>query len=298
MKILISGASGFIGSALYDNFKSNGHIVWRLVRRKAGDKEIEWDPAKGKIDQQALEGFDAVINLSGENVIRRPWSEKVKQEILDSRVQSTHLLAKTLAQLVSPPNVLISASAIGIYGNRGERICTESTEPGTGFFADVCKEWEDATGPAQLANIRTVHARFGVVLSAKGGALSKMLLPFKMGLGGVIGTGEQYMSWVSTDDMVDIIHTCLSNYKISGPINVVSPYPVPNAEFTKILGNVLRRPTFLRLPATLLRWLAGKEMTDELFLSSTRVRPQRLLELGYAFKYQELEAALRHLLNK
>jgi uncharacterized protein (TIGR01777 family) len=298
MKILISGASGLIGSTLCNDLRNNGHIVWRLVRHKAGDKEVEWNPVRGEIDQQLLEGFDAVINLAGENVTKRPWSEKVKKEILESRVQGTQLLAKALAQLVSPPNVLISASAIGIYGNTGERICTETTAHGGGFFAEVCTQWEEATAAAQLANIRTVHTRFGVVLSEKGGALSKMLLPFKMGLGGVMGTGEQYMSWVCIDDVIDIINLCLTNYKISWPVTVVAPFSVSNTEFTKKMGKVLGRPTFLRIPAPLLRWLTGKEMADEFFLSSTRVRPQRLLELGYTFQYPDLEAALRYLLGR
>lgn len=298
MKILISGASGLIGSALYDNLNNNGHIVWRLVRHTAGDKEIEWNPAEDEIDLQALEGFDAVINLAGENVTKRPWSEKVKKEIIESRVQGTQLLAKTLAQLVSPPNVLINASAVGIYGNTGERICTETTAHGSGFLAEVCTQWEEATAAAQLSNIRTVHTRFGIVLSAKGGALSKMLLPFKMGLGGVLGTGEQYMSWICIDDVINIINLCLKDYKISGPVNVVAPFPISNTEFTRKMGKVLHRPTFLRIPAPFLRWLAGKEMADEFFLSSTRVRPQRLLELGYTFQYPELEGALTHLLEK
>jgi uncharacterized protein (TIGR01777 family) len=298
MHVLVSGASGLIGSALVPTLIAGGHTVTRLVRStpRPGQADIPWNPAARSIGTPALEGLDAVVHLAGDNIASGRWTAAKKTSIRNSRVQGTTVLCEALAQLVTPPTVLLSASAIGYYGVRGETILREESPPGTGFLAEVCQVWEAATAPAAQRGIRVVHLRFGMVLSPAGGALAKMLTPFRLGLGGVIGTGKQYMSWIALDDVLGAIHHALHTEALQGPVNVVAPSAVTNREFTMTLGKVLRRPTWLPLPAFAARLMFG-EMADALLLASTRVTPARLVASGYTFQYPELEKALQHLLG-
>lgn len=298
MHVLVSGASGLIGSALVPVLTTGGHTVTRLVRStpRPGQAEVPWEPAARSIATPALEGLDAVVHLAGESIAQR-WTAEKKARIRDSRVQGTRLLCEALAQLVKPPHVLLCASAIGYYGDRGEQILRETNAPGTGFLAEVCQAWEAAAAPAVQRGIRVVFLRFGVVLSPTGGALARMLTPFRLGVGGVVGSGKQYMSWVALDDVLGTIHHALMTETLHGPVNVVAPQPVTNQEFTRTFGQVLRRPTLLPLPAFVAR-LAFGEMADALLLASTRVMPEHLLAAGYPFRYPALEGALRHLLGK
>jgi uncharacterized protein (TIGR01777 family) len=299
MHILVTGATGLIGSALVPFLTTGGHRVTRLVRStpRPGQAEIPWNPALGSIATPALEDFDAVVHLAGENIATGRWTDEKKARIRASRVQGTRLLCDALAQLVRPPKVLVSASAIGYYGDRGAESLHESSRPGADFLAGVCQAWEAATAPAVQRGIRVVNLRLGVVLSPAGGALAKMLLPFKIGAGGVIGTGRQYMSWIALDDALGAILHALMTVASQGPVNAVAPQPLTNSEFTTILGRVLGRPTLLPLPAFAAR-LAFGEMADALLLASTRVEPRRLLDTGYVFRYPDLDSALRHLLGK
>jgi uncharacterized protein len=296
MNILVTGASGLIGTALGSSLTSSGHAVTCLVRGQptSGQKAAHWDPMAGIIDASALEGVDAVVHLAGENIAQR-WTSSQKAKIRDSRVKGTQLLCETLARLSSPPKVLVSASAIGYYGDRGEQILTEDSPPGRGFLAEVCRVWEAATEPARQRGLRVVPLRFGVVLSPAGGALAKMLPPFRLGLGGMVGSGRQYMSWIALDDVVGAIQHAIVTDTLQGPTNAVAPQAVTNQEFTKTLGKALGRPTVFPLPAFAARLMFG-EMADELLLASTRVRPAKLLGSGYRFRYPELEDALRHVL--
>jgi uncharacterized protein len=298
MHVLVSGASGFMGSALVPTLIAGGHTVTRLVRStpRPGQAEIPWNPVARSIGTPALEGLDAVVHLAGDNIASGRWTAAKKASIRNSRVQGTTVLCEALAQLVKPPKVLLSASAFGYYGDRGETILREESPPGTGFLAEVCQAWEAATAPAAQRGIRVVHLRFGMVLSPAGGALAKMLTPFRLGLGGVIGTGKQYMSWIVLDDVLGAIHHALNTETLQGPVNVVAPSAVTNREFTTTLGKVLRRPTWLSLPAFAVRLMFG-EMGDALLLASTRVAPARLVASGYTFQYPELEQALQHLLG-
>ncbi|MGQ0794466.1 MAG: TIGR01777 family oxidoreductase [Deltaproteobacteria bacterium] len=297
MNILISGSTGLIGSALAPMLTAGGHLVTRMVRSKnAASGEVSWNPDGKAINPEIFEGQDAVIHLAGEN-IAGIWTSEKKNRIRTSRVRGTRLIAQSLAALKNPPKALLLASAIGFYGSRGDEILTEKSSPGGGFLANVCREWEAVAEPAIQKGIRVAHLRIGVVLSPAGGALKTMLLPFRLGVGGRIGSGDQYFSWIAVDDAIGAIYHALMNENVSGPLNVVSPSPATNAEFTTALGKVLRRPTLLPVPKALLRLIAG-EMADEMLLASVRVAPQKLLDTGYKFRYPTLDAALRHLLGK
>ena len=296
MKVLVTGSTGFIGSALVSALTAAGHQVTRLVRKLAGAGEVRWDPTAGAIDTGGLEGHDAVVHLAGENIAGR-WTAAKKQRIRESRVNGTRLLTEALAKLSRRPRALVCASAIGYYGDRGEEKLREGSPPGKGFLADTCVAWEAAAKPAADAGLRVVHLRIGVVLHPAGGALKQMLLPFKLGAGGVIGSGRQYMSWIALDDLIGIFQHALANDSLRGPANAVAPNPATNREFTKTLGKVLSRPTIFPMPAFAAR-LAFGEMADELLLASTRVEPARLAASGYSFAYPQLEAALRHLLSR
>ncbi len=300
MKVLVSGAGGLVGSELVPTLERAGHTVVRLVRTPPRDgSEIQWDPMGGRLDAAALEaaGIEGVIHLAGENIAEGRWSAEQKQRIRDSRVKGTQLLASTLARMAQPPAVLVSASATGFYGDRGDEILTEDSPSGSDFLSAVCREWEAATQPAEQAGIRVVHARFGIILSPEGGALAKMLPPFRLGAGGPFGSGRQWMSWIALEDAVGAVLRSLMNDHLRGPVNVVAPNAVRNAEFARVLGHVLGRPAAVPAPAFALRLMLG-EMADALLLSGQHVQPARLTAAGFAFRYPELEGALRHLLGK
>lgn len=301
MKIAIGGSTGLVGSALVPFLTTGGHEVARLTRgsKPAADEApaIVWDPSQGRIDSPGLEGCDAVVHLGGHNIAEGRWTDGMKRLIRDSRVNSTSLLARTLAGLANPPKVFVCASAIGFYSDRGQDVMTEQSARGEGFLAETCEEWEQATQPAVDAGIRVVNLRIGVVLSPQGGALKKMLLPFKLGGGGIVGNGQQWWSWVCLDDLPRIILHCIQTESLSGPVNATAPGAVNNREFTKTLGRVLRRPTIFPMPAFVVK-LAFGEMGDELLLGSTHVVPEQLKTSGYEFAHPELEPALRHLLGR
>lgn len=296
MNVLISGATGLIGSAVVEALREGGHHVGRLVRPGAplGPGDVAWDPASGLLDPAGLEGRDAVVHLSGHSIATR-WTHDVKRLIRDSRVESTGLLCRVLASLPHPPAVLACASAIGFYGNRGDEVLTEDSPPGAGFLADVCRDWEAATQPADQAGVRVVNLRFGVVLSPVGGALKEMLRAFRMGMGGRVGDGNQYWSWIALADAARAVAHVLENNALRGPVNVTAPHPATNHEFTEALGAVLHRPTLLPAPAFALRLALG-EMADALLLSSTRAEPRKLTAAGFAFQHPDLREALEHLL--
>lgn len=296
MNVLVSGSSGFIGTAVTAALAAGGHSVRRLVRHepKAAD-ELRWDPSSGRLEPSALEGIDAVVHLSGETVAGR-WTGSKKRRILDSRVRSTEALAGAIAASECKPAVMVCASAIGYYGNRGEELLTEDSGPGRGFLADVVRQWEQATAAAAEAGTRVVNTRFGIVLSPSGGMLGQLLMPFKLGVGGPLGNGRQYMSWVTIDDVVAAIMHSLTRDELSGPLNVTAPNPVTNREFTKTLGAVLHRPTVVKVPGFALKLVVG-EFSEEA-LGSLRVSPARLRESGYQFRFEQLEGALRHVLER
>lgn len=299
LHIVVSGSTGLVGSALIAFLTTGGHRVTRLVRSTPvhPQAEVRWDPAAGTIDAARLEDVDAVVHLAGENIAAGRWTEATKARIKDSRIRGTRLLCESVARLRHPPKVLVCASAIGYYGDRGAAVVDEDSPPGAGFLAEVCRDWEAATQAARESGIRVVQVRLGVVLSAAGGALAKLLLPFQLGAGGRLGSGEQYMSWVSLDDVIGAILHALRTDTLQGPMNAVAPHPVTNQEFTKTLGRVLKRPTLFPVPAMAAR-LAFGEMADEMLLASTRVAPTRLASTHYAFRHPDLEAALRHTLGK
>ncbi len=299
LHILVTGSTGFVGSALVPFLAAGGHRITRLVRTtpEHGIAEVQWDPEAGVMDIARLEGLDAVVHLAGENIATGRWTAEKKVKIHDSRVGGTRLLCDSLAGLKQPPKVLVCASAIGYYGDRGDELLTEESASGTGFLAGVCREWEAAAKPAVQKGIRVVHPRFGMVLSGAGGALARLLQPFKMGLGGVLGTGHQYISWIALDDLLGVIVHALTTEALQGPVNAVTPNPVTNQEFTRTLGRILSRFTPFAMPAVAARLTFG-EIADELLLASQRVQPTRLLATGYRFRYPDLEGALRHSLGE
>ncbi|MEY2966256.1 MAG: hypothetical protein RLY50_306 [Actinomycetota bacterium] len=297
MKILVTGASGLIGSALVPSLGAHGHSVVRAVRRPARDGEVQWNPADGILDPAHLAGVDAVVHLAGAGIGDKRWSDSYKREILESRTKSTDLLARSIAAAENGPKVFLSGSAIGIYGPRGDEELPENASHGDGFLADVCRQWEEASGPAEQAGARVVHLRTGIVLSPKGGALKKQLPLFRLGLGGRFGNGRQWQSWISIDDEVGAI-THLLGSSLSGAVNLVAPQPVTNAEFTRVLARVLSRPALFPVPSFGPRLLLGGELADALLFTGQRVVPQALVSDGYRFAHPDLETALRALLKK
>ena len=294
LEIAISGASGLIGRRLTAYLIGGGHRVCRLVRERehAGATAVYWNPATGDCDVGRLAGLDAVVHLAGENIAAGRWTVARQALLRSSRVETTRFLCDHLARLERPPRVLIAASAIGYYGDRGDELLTEESAPGLGFLAEVSREWEAATEPARLAGMRVVNLRIGMVLAREGGALGQMLTPFRLGLGGRIGSGRQYVSWIAREDLVRAVEHLLLATDVAGPVNAVAPQPITNAEFTRALGRVVGRPTLLPLPAWVVRRLFG-EMGREVLLVSTRVLPQRLTASRFAFLYEDIESALR-----
>lgn len=297
MKILVTGSSGMIGTALARSLTADGHRVVRLLRQDWREGSPHWDPERGVIDLGDASDVEGVVHLAGQSLSDGRWNARTKARILNSRTQGTRLLSAFFAASPHKPRVIVSASGIGIYGDCGEAFVDEESPVGRGFLAEVAQQWEEANAPAIQAGIRVVAIRLGVVLSSTGGALRKMLPPFKLGLGGPIGSGNQYMSWVSLEDAVQMIRHVLATDTLRGPVNLVSPNPVTNGTFAQTLGKVLHRPAKLRVPAFAAR-LAFGEMADALLLSSTRARPQKLMESGYAFRHPELEETLRSLLGR
>ena len=297
MKIVVSGASGLIGTQLVAKLSTSGHEVVRLVRRSPKAGEIQWNPKSGTLDASALEGVDAVIHLSGAGIGDKRWSDGYRKEILDSRTDTTALLANTMASLSRKPSVFLSGSAIGIYGARNDEQLTEVSTHGTGFLAEVCEQWEAAAKPAVDAGVRTVYLRTGIVLSPKGGALKKLLPLFKLGVGGKFGNGKQWQSWISIDDEIGAIEYLLTA-NVSGAVNLTAPNPVTNAEFTKVLASVLKRPAIVPVPTFAPKILLGGELADALLFTGQRVIPAALNASGYSFKHTTLESALRSLLSK
>jgi len=272
--------------------QSDGNQITRLVRSSPKPGEIEWHPNQDEVSPQRLEGFETIINLAGENIAGGRWTDEQKRKIRVSRINGTHLLSESIAKMTSKPGAFICASATGIYGDRDDETLDEQSESGGGFLAGVCREWEQATEPASKAGVRVVNLRLGPILARDGGMLSKLLTPFKMGMGGKVGSGKQYISWVALDDAVNAIKLAIDDKSIQGPINIVSPNPVTNEEFTKTLGHVLNRPTALAMPAFAAR-LAFGEMADEMLLASQKVLPKKLSQAGFQFRYPTLESAMR-----
>ncbi len=297
MRVFVTGASGFIGSALMRALREAGHEAVALVRRapRPGAAEIPWDPG-GAIDGASFSGVDAVVHLAGESVASGRWNGRRKARILNSRVQGTQTIAASIARANPRPRVLVSASANGIYGDTGDKIVTESEPAGSTFLAEVGRQWEQATRAAGDAGIRTVMLRIGLVLSGQGGALPRMLLPFRMGVGGRLGDGRQWMAWITLDDLIALFLHALSRESMRGPVNAVAPNPVTNAEFTRALGSVLHRPTPFPVPAFAVRAAFG-QMGEELLLASNRAVPQAALAAGFQFRYPEIKGALEHVLK-
>jgi uncharacterized protein len=299
VNVAVSGASGLIGAALIASLEADGHRAIPLVRRapRPGEDALRWDPASGAIMPAGPSVGDAIVHLAGESLMGLRWTAEKKRRIRESRTIATRLLVQTLTRLAKPPAVLVCASGVGYYGSRGDEVLSEESRPGTGFLADLAREWEAATATAIAQGIRVVNLRLGVALSANGGALAKMLTPFRLGLGGVIGDGAQWMSWIALDDVIGAIRHALTTDALRGPLNVVAPAPVTNAEFTRTLGRALGRPTLVPLPAFAARLALG-EMADEMLLTSQRAVPARLQASGYRFRYPTLEDALRAVLGR
>ncbi|MBL7646252.1 MAG: TIGR01777 family oxidoreductase [Candidatus Hydrogenedentes bacterium] len=298
MRILVSGSSGLVGRALCPVLEAEGHTVVRLVRNDTAlsDNAVYWDPARGVLAGESLADIDGVVHLAGESIASGRWTPARKTRIRESRLQGTRLLCERLAACGPPPAFLIAASAVGYYGNRGDDVVVETARQGGGFLAELCAAWEDETRRAANAGMRVVNLRLGMVLSARGGALEKMLPPFRIGLGGPLGNGAMWMSWIHIDDVANAIRFVMHHPELAGPVNTVAPIPVTNRTFTQALGHVLKRPAFMTVPAPVLRLALG-EMADELLLSSLRARPQRLEDSGFTFLYPDLDAALVSLLT-
>lgn len=293
--VAITGATGLVGKALSRLLNAQGSSVVAVTRTDGAnyDNTIRWDPEKGVLNPSRLESIDAIVHLAGENIAAGRWNQAMKNRIRNSRVHGTRSLVQSLSQIEKRPKTLISASAVGFYGERGDRVLDESAAVGTGFLAEVCQQWEAEAMAAESLGMRVVCVRVGVVMSPRGGALAKMLVPFKLGAGGVVGSGKQYWSWIGLNDLARVFAFCVENDSLRGPVNAVSPESMTNHDFTKVLGQVLHRPTIFPLPAFMARLMLG-EMADELLLSSTRVTPQKLLKAGFQFEQPDLTSCLEH----
>lgn len=293
MRVVVTGSSGLVGSKLKNVLTEAGHQPVRLLRKRAGKEgDLHWNPASGELDPSQLEGVDAIVHLGGENIAAARWTDEQKKKMRDSRINSTKLLVDTIGKLQNKPKVFVCASAIGYYGDRGSEELTEESTMGRGYLAELCKDWENAAKPAADFGVRVVNLRIGVVLAKDGGALSKMLPPFQMGVGGNLGSGKQYMSWISLDDVAGAILHCIETDKLSGPVNAVAPVAVTNAEMSKTLAKVLNRPAIFPAPAFALKLALG-EMADELLLSSAKIVPTKLQETKFQFQHPDLEQAIR-----
>jgi uncharacterized protein (TIGR01777 family) len=297
MKILISGSHGLVGSALVPFLEQRGNMVHRIIRGpSSSDREVQFDFRSGSHDRARLEGFDAVVHLAGENIGEGRWTTSKKERIRESRVTGTTKLVQALLSLSNPPKTFIGASAMGYYGDRGDEVLIEESPPGNSFLAEVCREWESAATPLSEKGVRVAYLRSGLILSGQSGALHRMLLPFRLGVGGKIGSGNQYWSWIAVDDAIGVIHYLLENEAVNGPVNVCSPDPVTVSEFTTLLGKVMRRPSLFPLPSFAARIALG-EMANELILASIRMKPAKLLSSGYVYLHPDLEEALYHALK-
>ncbi|MHB8594801.1 MAG: TIGR01777 family oxidoreductase [Acidimicrobiales bacterium] len=298
MRIAVTGASGLIGTALTEHLRAAGHTVIPVVRRPATDGEARWDPAMGTLDVGALEGIEGAVHLAGVGIGDHRLTPVRRQAVVRSRLDSTNLLARSLANLASPPTVLVSASAVGVYGDRGDEILTEESTTGTGFVAQLCRDWEAAAAPAREAGIRVVHLRSGIVLSRRGGALARQLPLFRLGLGGRLGRGDQWTSWISIGDEVRAIAHTLQQAAIDGPVNVVAPTPVTNRQFTGALARALHRPARFAVPASALGVVLGRQLAHEVVLAIQRVLPARLAAGDFTFEHPDLDSALAALLGR
>ncbi len=296
MKVAVTGSSGLIGSSLVSFLSEKNITVSKILRENPADDDISWKPEDGDWNSAFAEGIDGIVHLAGENIASGKWTRKKKEKIRNSRIEGTKRLCECILKLPTPPSVLVCASAVGYYGDRGVEFLNEGSSRGSGFLPDVCLGWEEATETVSKAGVRVVNVRFGIVLSKDGGALAKMQTPFKMGMGGKVGSGTQYMSWVAMDDVTGAIYHTLVTESLKGPVNVTAPNPVTNKEFTNTLGEVLKRPAVVPMPAFAAR-LAFGEMAKDLLLASTKVAPKKLSDSGYEFQYTELEDALKHILD-